>query len=261
MIRHDWQRSYPAAYLQEYYDSVAPDERIAMSYLLNLVHRESLNGGSLLDFGCGPTVHRAITVAPYVDKISFADLIPENLDAIRAWRELRGNAHDWNAHTRYLLEMEGLKDPSREQVSDREQLVRERIDRLVVADAHISNPIKARDRHRFDVVMACFCLEVAARDSESFRSVLGNVLSLISNNGLAIFMSLKNCTSYVIRDQSFACYPVQEEDVMHAFKEAGFTRSLNIESRAVPEHESQGYTEILLASARRDEESPVHEQR
>jgi NNMT/PNMT/TEMT family len=157
--------------------------------------------------------------------------------------------------------MEGLKDPSREQVSDREQLTRERIDRLVVADAHVSNPMKSGDRHRFDVVMACFCLEVAARDSKSFRSVLSNVLTLISNNGLAVFMSLKNCTSYVIRDQSFACYPVQEEDVMHAFKEAGFTQSLDIESRAVPEHETQGYTEILLASARRDELPPVHEQR
>src|SRR5439155_7893632 len=106
-------------------------------------------------------------------------------------------------------------------------------------------------------LMACFCLEVAAHDSESFRGMLRNVLSLIANNGLAIFMSLKNCTCYVIMNQYFACYPVQEEDVVMGFKEAGFTRSLRVESRAVPEHEAQGYTEILLASARRAEQSPV----
>src|SRR5437868_867863 len=100
MLRHDWQRSYPTAYLQDYYDSLAQDERIAMNYLSDFIRREALNGGSLLDFGCGPTVHRAIAVAPYVDRITFADLVPENLEAIRAWIEDRENAHDWSSYTR-----------------------------------------------------------------------------------------------------------------------------------------------------------------
>ena len=228
-----------------------------MSYLSDLIRREALHGGSFLDFGCGPTVHRAIAVAPYVDTISFADLIPENLKAIRAWMECREQAHDWSEHTRYILEMDGLKHPSQEEVVSREQLARGRVDRLVVADAHGSDPMGARDRHQFDIVMACFCLEVAAHDQESFLRVLRNTLTLVSQNGLAVFMSLKNCTSYAVRDEYFACYPVQEEDVVLGFQAAGFTRSLRIESRAVPEHAAQGYTEILFASARRDEASSV----
>jgi nicotinamide N-methyltransferase len=257
MIRRNWHGSYPTAYLQEYYDTLAPDERIAMSYLLNLMRRRALPGGSLLDFGCGPTVHRAIAVAPYVDTISFADLIPENLEAIRSWIEHRAQAHDWSSHTRYLLEMEGAKDPSQEEVRSREQLARGRVDRLVVADAYVGDPMGSADRHQFDVVMACFCLEVAAHDRESFRVVLRNVLTLVAENGLAVFMSLKNCPFYVIGGQSFDCYPVQEDDVVLAFQAAGFTRSVHVEARAVPEHQAQGYTEILLASARRDEASPL----
>src|SRR5262245_9689432 len=90
----NWSEYFPDGYLREYYVEVATDERKALRYLVDLLSSE---GGfdRMLDFGCGPTVHRAIAASECVRQITMADILPQNLEAIRSWVDKVPGHHDW----------------------------------------------------------------------------------------------------------------------------------------------------------------------
>lgn len=40
---------------------------------------------SAIDIGCGPTVHHAFPLAPFIREIHLADYLPANLAEVRLW--------------------------------------------------------------------------------------------------------------------------------------------------------------------------------
>ncbi len=71
-------------YLDTYYRDVTEDENLVAQLLaehcLQLARRDSC----ALEIGCGPTIHHALTLAPYVSSIDLADYLPENIEEIRS---------------------------------------------------------------------------------------------------------------------------------------------------------------------------------
>jgi hypothetical protein len=62
--------------------------------------------------------------------------------------------------------------------------------------------------------------------------------------------ALCRCRSYLVGGKSFPSANVDEHDVMAALESAFGPRSSSVEVRHLPEHSGQGYSSIVLASAR-----------
>jgi hypothetical protein len=94
MLR-DWDAR---AYLDYYYgEPVVPADETAMFQFVARALRgigTRLSAG--LDLGCGPVVHRAAQVVPWVDRLDMADVQPVNLDEIRRWIDRAPGAFDWS---------------------------------------------------------------------------------------------------------------------------------------------------------------------
>ena len=71
-------------YFQTYYsDAVLPDEQAVLAYQIDVLSAASTRFGRGLEFGCGPTLHRAIAASKYADRIDMADWLEDNLTAAR----------------------------------------------------------------------------------------------------------------------------------------------------------------------------------
>ena len=66
-----------------------------------------LRGREVLEYGCGPTLHRAIAATRYAFRIDMADWLPDNLLQVREWLTATAANTDWNRFTHYILGREG----------------------------------------------------------------------------------------------------------------------------------------------------------
>jgi hypothetical protein len=246
-----WEHLYPERYLSEYYSTVTPDEHLVLEFLVHFLQQKGVPGqGSVLDFGCGPTVHRVIAAAPHASSITMADLLPANLAAVSAWLSRTPGAHDWHPYTTKILSVEGSSAPTAEQVVAREDMTRLRVQSVRQCDVRKDPPLSGDSEHRFDLVIAAFCLEVAVGDAKSFLQALLNVLSLVAPGGSVVVMGLHRCSRYTVNEEWHACYPVDSREVANGFRQAGFS-DIEMQIGEVPELAAAGYTEVFFGSARR----------
>lgn len=61
-------------YFQTYYSEVVlPDEQAVLAYQIDVLRAARARFGRGLEYGCGPTLHRAIAAAKYAFRIDMAD--------------------------------------------------------------------------------------------------------------------------------------------------------------------------------------------
>lgn len=101
----DWA---PRDYLWDYYRSVQSDEAATLRFL---VESARLIGPvpTLLEVGCGPTVHHALPFAGGVGEIHVADFLDRNLSEVRLWTDGAPGAWDWSPFTREVLRYRALR--------------------------------------------------------------------------------------------------------------------------------------------------------
>src|SRR5437016_2144686 len=104
-------------YSKQYYHSghVDPDEQAAAAFEIEFLRRQRGPLSRGLEYGCGPTLQRAIAAAKYVSTLDVADYDPINLELIRKWVEAEKDSDVWNQYTEYILTCEGIPTPNREQ--------------------------------------------------------------------------------------------------------------------------------------------------
>src|SRR5690349_21960536 len=95
-------------YFQTYYSEVVlPDEQAVLAYQIDVLRAARAHFGRALEYGCGPTLHRAIAAARYAFRIDMADWLPDNLAQVRAWVNQTEGNDDWHRFTHYILRCEG----------------------------------------------------------------------------------------------------------------------------------------------------------
>lgn len=245
-----WAGFFPSGYLREYYSTVAQDERRSLDYLVSFLRDQKISGDRLLEFGCGPTVHRAIAAAPRFEGIVFSDLLAANLEAISGWLARRSDAFDWSPFTRYVLEAEGPGQVSGANVLAREELTRRRTEGLLEGDARRPLPVGPTASDSFDAVFACYCLEAVGPNERDFAQALQNVLHLVRPGGFAVVMTLEACARYRLNGYFVPCYPVRESDLLTGYRSVGFEVT-DISHCEASDHANQGYTKLMLSCARR----------
>ena len=152
----------PDDYFRDYCAEVQPDEREALRFQADFLQRAGQFFPTALEYGCGPTLMRAIAAAKYVRSLHLADYLESNLSRVRQWASGDGNAGDWSAFTRYVLQCEGIAQPGPADVLAREGLTRKVITDLLPTDAREPYPLGEHRVERYDLLITGFCVEAVS---------------------------------------------------------------------------------------------------
>src|SRR6185295_14433499 len=155
-------------YFQTYYSEVVlPDEQAVLAYQIDVLRAARARFGRGLEYGCGPTMHRAIAASKYAFRIDMADWLAENLAEAREWLCADDSAPEWKRFTRYVLACEGHARPANERVAKREALTRKVVRGLYVSDARLRQPLGATREGFYDLV----CRVLLEKKKSSDRAV------------------------------------------------------------------------------------------
>ena len=246
----EWQaRDYYKTY---YSEVVLPDEQAVLRYQLEVMRAAPERFGRALEYGCGPTLHRAIATAPYAFRLDMADWLADNLVAVRDWLAADADNGDWTRFTRFILGSEGRRlDATR--IRQREAKTRKVVRGLYVSDARWRHPL-GRERDAFyDLLVSGFCLDAISSDKRVWRRCMRNVLSMVAPGGTVIVHFLHKCRAYKVGNRMFPGSNLSVDDVARVFEDLGFARdSVDAQVIPCPDNARYGYSGILTASARRE---------
>lgn len=209
------------------------------------------DNASLLDFGCGPTVHHLLPFAARVGEIHVVDYLDRNLDAVRQWVEGRDGAWDWTPFTMFTLCQELGRQPAEHEVRERETVVRERVCSFDRADARRAQPLAAGCR-RAAVVVCCFCPDSITADLAEWRRCTEHVASLVAPGGWFVLTALGGAGSYRVGQRRFPSPALSVDDVAGVLHTAGFARlGTSITSAPASDIDEHGFDQIILAVSRK----------
>ncbi len=237
----------PSDYLAEYYSELQEDERSTLKFFVEQIR--AAPPGPLLCFGCGPTLHHVLLAAERMPEIYLADYVPENLAEIARWQRREPGAHDWSAFARYILECESGASATSQQIDARLELLRTKITGLVHADANLRDPLGPQFRGFFSAVLSPYCAESATGDRSIWTSFCRNIASLVRPDGLFLTSALRLCERYKSGARFFPATPIDEHDLRQVLSQDFRADSIQVQTRELHDHASQGFSGILLARA------------
>ena len=250
-------------YFKTYYSEVVlPDEQVVLAYQIETLKRSEHTFGRGLEYGCGPTLHRAIAAARYAFRIDMADWLPDNLAQVREWVDSSSANTDWNRFTDYILSIESRESPAAGEgsgeavdagrIQRREEQTRKVIRNLHVSDARWRHPL-GPEKHRFyDLLVSGFCLDAVSSEKPVWHLCMSNVLSTLQEGGLLILHALHRCKAYKVGERMFPGADLSEDDLIASLLANGFTRrSMDVHVIPCPDNIQYGYGGILVASARK----------
>jgi hypothetical protein len=252
-----WGSWSPAAYLHEYLDRrVEPDEQAAIRFQVAFLRRAFLQRAArrfprALEYGCGPTVMRALAAAPYVESLDMADRLESNLHHVRRWLARAPEADDWSPFTRYTLQCEGTPAPTRHAILERERETRRAISGLLPTDARRPDPLGAGRAASYDLLVSSFCLDCLSPSKTVWRRCTRNVFGLLRPGGSFVLLALRGCERYRVGEHWFPAANLSRRDVESVLLALGAAPGeLVLEECELPSHADQGYGGLLMASGR-----------
>ena len=166
-------------YFQTYYSEVVlPDEQAVLAYQIDVLAAARQRFGRGLEYGCGPTMHRAIAASKYVFRLDMADWLADNLSEAREWLCADDTAPEWKRFTRYVLACEGHAAPITQRVIQREALTRKVVRGLYVSDARLRQPLGPGT----ELMLACLPPMPIAPASTRWRGVASRGVCKISGS-------------------------------------------------------------------------------
>ena len=209
--------------------------------------------GRGLEYGCGPTLHRAIAASKYTFRIDMADWLADNLIEAREWLCADESAPEWKRFTRYVLACEGHAQPSNARIVQREALTRKVVRGLYVSDARLRQPLGPTREGFYDLIITGFCIDAISSDPRVFRRCLRNVTSMLQPGGTFIIHALHQCKAYKCGDRMFPGSNLSIDD--HArwrcWRTASSPSSIDVQVIPCRDNAGYGYSGILTASARK----------
>lgn len=242
----------PEQYLADYYRGVQPDEKATLRFLLQAARRVG-RVPTMLEFGCGPTIHHLLPFVAQVAEIHLADYMPGNLDAVADWVADAPGCHDWTPFVAFTLRDELGREPTVYELEQRVRLARRKITAALPADARYIRPLGDHAPiRRYPLVLCCFCPDSITADLDEWRRCLRNIVSLVERGGWLVYAALRGATGYRVGDARFPSAGVTEFDVADVLRSEGFERDeLTIEVARVADDDDHGFSAVILAVGRR----------
>lgn len=249
----DYSQWQAREYFDTYYrEVVLPDEERVLAYELEALRQAEPALGRGLEYGCGPTLHRAIAAARYVFRIDMADWLAVNLAQVRAWLSAGPRSPDWKRFTRYILSCEGEALVDAAHIERREEHTRKVVRNLYLSDARWRHPLGPDREGFYDLIVSGFCLDAVSCEKRTWRRCMRNVLSTLRPGGLLILHALHRCKAYRVAERMFPAADLSADDLFESMLDNGLVRS-TIDVQTVPceANAIYGYSGILMASGRK----------
>jgi hypothetical protein len=234
-------------YLTDYYSEVMPDEQFAMEFLVEAMRKTS-PVDIAVEFGAGPTVHHTMPMVPLAREIHMAEYIEGNRNEIEKWLAGAPGAHDWTEFTRETLRLEGIENPTDEQIRERETATRQKVTQVTPGDAFDADPLGPEKRGFYPLVASHYCAEGTTTDKAEWHTCMTNIASLVAPGGVFVLSACGAAAFYCVGGRNFPCAGVTPQDVLQSLTDNGFTE-IDIRVRQVPDHSSQGFSSVIFARA------------
>lgn len=240
-------------YFKTYYSEVVlPDEQHVLAYQIEVLRQAQRKFGRGLEYGCGPTLHRAIAAAGYAFRIDMADWLSDNLSQVRAWLDAGPGNADWRRFTQYILAIEGDPGADWRRIERREELTRKVIRQLYLSDARWHDPLGPERRGFYDLIVSGFCIDAVSSDKRVWKRCMTNLLSTLEEGGLLILHALHRCKAYRVGERLFPGADLSEDDLYESLLDNGFRQSsIDVQVVPCPDNVGYGYSGILVASGRK----------
>lgn len=216
-ILRDWNARQ---YLDYYYGHPAvPDDEAAMfRFLADGLRRIGTHFERGLDLGCGPVLHHAAQVVPYVDRLDMADVQDSNLAEIRRWLDAAPDAFDWSVFIgapRGVLDTEGHP----QSLAAREALMRARIQ---LRSCDLRSPHPLGEAIQYPLVISYYCAEWVVPSNEGWHQTMRYMTSLVQPGGW-LFLAGVHATEFcVINGRRMPCARITSDDVRRVLVDNGF---------------------------------------
>lgn len=236
----------PAEYLADYYGAVDVDERNTIAFFSEAARRMPA-GEPALVFGAGPTLHHVFPIATRASEIHLGDYLRCNLDEISRWIGQDGGAHDWRPFVRHALRCEGMANPTREAILDRERLTRARITTLLEVDIRKDRPLADAQRC-YATVLSAYCADSATASLEEWQLYMRRIVELVRPGGTLLVAALGKTHSYLVGGKAFPSPMIDTTHVERMLRDYFPEGELTVRTVPVPECAQHGYSSIILAA-------------
>lgn len=214
--------SLPALYREDLKENWISEEFMAKT-LYELFDSGNFKGDKLLDIGSGPTVHRIATLSKHFDEITLSDYSPVLIESLNKWLKEDPEATDWTPWFESVARLEGFSDLS-SGVKEIQSRIRKKVKSVVRCDV-LKNPMTAIDIKDVDMVMTCYCLELACPDITTYKDAVKKLGSFVKPGGHLLMLTLLGLKSGVSwKGTEFKSLSLTAEDVEHSLEEAGFVK-------------------------------------
>ncbi|UVK38759.1 hypothetical protein LHFGNBLO_000040 [Mesorhizobium sp. AR10] len=241
----DW---VPRDYLRDYYSVIEPDEHRTIEFFVDAI-KEAEPNEPMLYFGVGPTLHHVFLAARTASEIHLGDYLPANLQEIERWMNRDPDAHDWHPFVRYTLECEGLASPRDDEITQREELARARITRLLEVDIRRVDPLGEQNTPQYGTVISAYCVDSLTEDRDTWETYMERIAGLVRPGGTLLTAALRRSRGYLVGDKKFPSANVDEHDMREVLERYFCREDLTIEVCELAEVESKGYSSVVLARA------------
>ena len=243
----DWGEWDPRDYNKEYYSEVTLDGRYLMEWVVESVQLAP-QAPLAIEFGAGPTVLHMLPLAAKAQEIHVAEYLEVNRQEIQRWLDKEPDVHDWGIFTEEFLRMEGNASPANEDVQRREELLRNRITRVMHGDAYLEDPVGPEGRGRYPIVLSLCCADSATNDKGTWKMFMKNISSLVAPGGMWIISACGEHSHYKVGDHVFPGACISGRDMLSCLLELGY-RDVDVRMREVPDSSGQGFGCTILARA------------
>jgi hypothetical protein len=220
-ILRDWDARQ---YLDYYYGhkSVPDDEAAMFRFFARALSKIGTRFEAGLELGCGPVLHHAAQVVPWVDRLDMADVQETNLEEIRRWLRGDPDAFDWSI---FIGANNGVLDAEQGRggsLAEREALLRARIQLL---SCDLRDPMPLGKPVQYPVVASYYCAEWVVPTIPGWHETMRKVASLVSSGGW-LFLAGVHATEYcMINGRRVPCARVTDDELRRVLGDLGFDAS------------------------------------
>uniref|UniRef100_T1J689 Methyltransferase domain-containing protein n=1 Tax=Strigamia maritima TaxID=126957 RepID=T1J689_STRMM len=180
-----------------------------------LFEEGKLQGKTLIDVGCGPSLRAPLVASRYGCEVVCADLLETNRNFVQNWLDKGHDAFDYSDQFKHVAQLEGNDD-----FGYLEERVKKSVKEVIFCDILADNPIHPRPSQQFDIVTSSLVLD-AYPDQADYLKGAKAISSLIRPGGYLAFGSSIGGTYYKVGDKTLPSSNVDSAVAKKAFIEAG----------------------------------------
>lgn len=241
-----YQAFSPQAYLKSYYDPLGSEADGLLRFLTEAFATLPPEH-TLLEFGAGPTIISLICAADKAAHIDTCDYVAENRAVVERWLAGDESDFDWTPYFVRALQLEGVAEPTPEQIAARAARIRAVTGPVVACDITQEPPV-ATGRH-YDVIISNYCLDAVTGDKAEWQAHIRKLKWLLKPGGTLLLSSLRQATYSDFGETRYPNVYLLEADLPDALTKAGFDPLTIRVTTAEADHPQREYSGVIFASA------------